>query len=52
MQRWGTNFMFGITNTTGLVRTRNFQYNQLPNSEDLEAENLDKYSVGMDACFG
>jgi aldehyde:ferredoxin oxidoreductase len=29
MQRWGTNFMFGITNTTGLVRTRNFQYNQL-----------------------
>jgi aldehyde:ferredoxin oxidoreductase len=52
MQRWGTNFMFGITNTTGLVRTRNFQYNQLPNSEDLEAENLDKYSLGMDACFG
>ena len=52
MQRWGTNFMFGITNTTGLVRTRNFQYNQLPNSEDLEAENLDQYSIGMDACFG
>jgi aldehyde:ferredoxin oxidoreductase len=52
MQRWGTNFMFGITNTTGLVRTRNFQYNQLPNSEELEAENLDQYSVGMDACFG
>ena len=52
MQRWGTNFMFGITNTTGLVRTRNFQYNQLPKSEDLEAENLDEYSIGMDACFG
>jgi aldehyde:ferredoxin oxidoreductase len=52
MQRWGTNFMFGITNTTGLVRTRNFQYNQLPNSEELEAENLDRYSIGMDACFG
>ena len=52
MQRWGTNFMFGITNTTGLVRTRNFQYNQLPNSEELEAENLDQHSVGMDACFG
>ena len=52
MQRWGTNFMFGITNTTGLVRTRNFQYNQLPNSENLEAENLDQYSIGMDACFG
>ena len=52
MQRWGTNFMFGITNSTGLTRTRNFQYNQLPNSEDLEAENLDNYSIGMDACFG
>ncbi|NOQ20791.1 MAG: aldehyde ferredoxin oxidoreductase [Desulfobacterales bacterium] len=52
MQRWGTNFMFGITNTTGLVRTRNFQYNQLPKSEDLEAENLDQCSIGMDACFG
>jgi aldehyde:ferredoxin oxidoreductase len=52
MQRWGTNFMFGITNTTGLVRTRNFQYNQLPNSEDLEAENLDQYAIGMDGCFG
>jgi aldehyde:ferredoxin oxidoreductase len=52
MQRWGTNFMFGITNTTGLVRTRNFQYNQLPNSENLEAENLDQYAIGMDACFG
>jgi aldehyde:ferredoxin oxidoreductase len=52
MQRWGTNFMFGITNTTGLVRTRNFQYNQLPNSEALEAENLDRYAIGMDGCFG
>lgn len=52
MQRWGTNFMFGITNTTGLVRTRNFQYNQLPKSEDLEAENLEQYTIGMDACFG
>jgi aldehyde:ferredoxin oxidoreductase len=52
MQRWGTNFMFGITNTTGLLRTRNFQYNQLPNSEDLEAENLDQYAIGMDGCFG
>lgn len=52
MQRWGTNFMFGITNTTGLLRTRNFQYNQLPNSEDLEPENLDEYAIGMDGCFG
>ena len=52
MQRWGTNFIYGVTNTTGLVRTRNFQYNQLPNSEDIECENLDNYSFGMDGCFG
>jgi aldehyde:ferredoxin oxidoreductase len=52
MQRWGTGFIFGVTNTTGLVRTRNFQYNQLPDSEDIEAENLDKYSIGVDGCFG
>ena len=52
MQRWGTSFIYGVTNTTGLVRTRNFQYNQLPNSEDIECENLDNYSFGMDGCFG
>ena len=52
MQRWGTNFIYGVTNPTGLVRTRNFQYNQLPDSEDIECENLDKYSIGMDGCFG
>jgi len=52
MQRWGTGFIYGVTNTTGLVRCRNFQYNQLPNSEDIECENLDKYSIGMDGCFG
>jgi aldehyde:ferredoxin oxidoreductase len=52
MQRWGTGFIYGVTNTTGLVRCRNFQYNQLPNSEDIECENLDKYSIGLDGCFG
>lgn len=52
MQRWGTGFIFGVTNTTGLVRCRNFQYNQLPNSEDIECENLDKVSIGLDGCFG
>jgi aldehyde:ferredoxin oxidoreductase len=52
MQRWGTGFIYGVTNTTGLVRTRNFQFNQLPNSEDIECENLDKYSIGLDGCFG
>ncbi|UCF91163.1 MAG: aldehyde ferredoxin oxidoreductase family protein [Desulfobacterales bacterium] len=52
MQRWGTGFIYSVTNTTGLVRTRNFQYNQLPHSEDIECENLDKYSIGLDGCFG
>ena len=31
MQRWGTNFIFDISNATGLIRTRNFQYNQWVN---------------------
>ncbi len=52
MQRWGTNFIYGVTNATGLIRTRNFQFNQLPDSEDIECENLDDYSIGMDGCFG
>jgi aldehyde:ferredoxin oxidoreductase len=52
MQRWGTAFIYGVTNTTGLIRTRNFQYNQLPDSEDIECENLDRYSIGLDGCFG
>ena len=52
MQRWGTGFIYGVTNTTGLVRTRNFQYNQLPDSEDVECENLDRYSFGVDGCLG
>ncbi len=52
MQRWGTAFIFDVTNTTGLVRTRNFQYNQLPRSEDLECEAMEPYSQSMAACFG
>ncbi|MGD8996950.1 MAG: aldehyde ferredoxin oxidoreductase N-terminal domain-containing protein, partial [Anaerolineae bacterium] len=28
MQKWGTMFIYGVTNTTGLVRVRNFQLNQ------------------------
>ena len=52
MQRWGTPFIFDVTNTTGLVRTRNFQYNQLPNSEELECEAMETYSTSMAACFG
>ncbi len=52
MQRWGTMFIYGATNTIGLVRTRNFQANQLPHSEDVECENMDRYAFGMDSCLG
>ena len=52
MQRWGTMFMYGVTNSTGLIRTRNFQKNQLFGGEDLECENLDNVSIGFDGCFG
>lgn len=52
LQRYGTMLTFSVTNTTGLLRTNNFQLNQLTDSEDLECENMEKYSIGMDGCFG
>ncbi len=52
MQRWGTPFIYAVTNTTGLVRTKNFQLNQLTDSEDIECENIDRYSFGTEGCFG
>ena len=52
MGKWGTMFIYDVTNSTGLVRTRNFQTNQLPNSEELECEEMEKYSTGVAACFG
>jgi len=52
MQRWGTAFIYGVTNTTGLVRTRNFQLNQLTDSASIECENIDEVSIGTDGCFG
>lgn len=52
MQKWGTMFIYGVTNTTGLVRARNFLENQLPNSESIECENMDKVSIGTSGCFG
>jgi aldehyde:ferredoxin oxidoreductase len=52
MQRHGTAFIYGVTNSTGLVRTRNFQLNQLVDSEDIECENIDEHSVGTSGCFG
>ncbi|UCE17134.1 MAG: aldehyde ferredoxin oxidoreductase family protein [Gemmatimonadota bacterium] len=52
MQRWGTMFIYGVTNSTGLVRVKNFQQNQLPDSENLECENLDDVTIGTAGCFG
>jgi len=52
MQRWGTMFIYGVTNTTGLIRTRNFQKNQLVGGEDIECENIDRVSIGTAGCFG
>ncbi|MFW9780457.1 MAG: aldehyde ferredoxin oxidoreductase family protein [Candidatus Heimdallarchaeota archaeon] len=50
--RWGTMIIYSNTNTTGLIRTRNFQLNKLEDGEDLEPENMDKFSIGMTACYG
>jgi aldehyde:ferredoxin oxidoreductase len=44
--------IYSNTNTTGLVRCRNFQYNRMEKGEVLECENMDKYSVGMAGCYG
>lgn len=52
MGRWGTMFIYDVTNSTGLIRTRNFQANQFPHSEELECEEMEKYSEGVAACFG
>ena len=50
--RIGTPFIFGATNSQGLVRCENFRKNQLENSDAIEAEALDELSIGMAACYG
>lgn len=50
--RWGTLIIYSNTNTTGLIRTKNFQLNRLEEGEDLEPENMDRYTVGMSGCYG
>jgi aldehyde:ferredoxin oxidoreductase len=51
MQKWGTMFIYGVTNTTGLVRNRNFQLNQQVNG-NIECEHIEEYSVGTEGCYG
>ncbi|MFX0014796.1 MAG: aldehyde ferredoxin oxidoreductase family protein [Promethearchaeota archaeon] len=50
--KWGTLIIYSNTNTTGLIRTRNFQKNLLEDGEDLEPENMDRYTIGMSGCYG
>ncbi|MDY7036135.1 MAG: aldehyde ferredoxin oxidoreductase family protein [Thermodesulfobacteriota bacterium] len=50
--QYGTPFVYDVTNSTGLIRTRNFQSNQFPDSEDLECEAIADYTAGVASCFG
>ncbi len=50
-QKWGSLVIYSATNTTGLVRTRNFQLNRLEEGEDLEPEEMDRYTIGMSSCY-
>jgi aldehyde:ferredoxin oxidoreductase len=51
MQTWGTMFIYGITNTTGLVRVRNFQSNQQVGG-NIEAEHIEEHALGTESCYG
>jgi aldehyde:ferredoxin oxidoreductase len=52
MGKYGTMFIQSVTNSTGLVRTQNFQYNQLLDAEPIECEHIEEYSFGTVGCFG
>ncbi|NIM95736.1 MAG: aldehyde ferredoxin oxidoreductase [Anaerolineales bacterium] len=51
MQKWGTMFIYGNTNTVGLVRVRNFQLNQQVEG-DIECEHIEEYAHGSESCYG
>src|SRR4030042_635704 len=50
--RIGTPFIWGATNTQGLVRTKNFQLNQLEYSDPIESEAIEEHVFGMRGCYG
>jgi aldehyde:ferredoxin oxidoreductase len=52
MGKYGTMFIQSVTNSTGLVRTQNFQYNQLLDAEPIECEHIEDYTFGTAGCFG
>ncbi|MBU1880275.1 MAG: aldehyde ferredoxin oxidoreductase family protein, partial [Chloroflexi bacterium] len=51
MQKWGTMFIYGVTNTVGLIRERNFQLNQQVGG-NIEAEHIEEYALGTEGCYG
>ncbi len=51
MQKWGTMFIYGSTNTVGLVRVRNFQLNQHVGG-NIECEHIEEYALGSEGCYG
>ncbi|MEE8392287.1 MAG: aldehyde ferredoxin oxidoreductase family protein [Anaerolineae bacterium] len=51
MQKWGTMFIYGATNTIGLIRVRNFQLNQQVGG-NIECEHIEAYSQGTEGCYG
>ena len=51
MQKWGTMFIYGVTNTTGLVRVRNFQLNQQVGG-NIECEHIEEHALGTEGCYG
>jgi aldehyde:ferredoxin oxidoreductase len=51
MQKWGTMFIYGVTNSTGLVRCQNFQLNQLVGG-NIECEHIEDVAFGTEGCFG
>jgi len=50
--KWGTMIIYSNTNTAGLIRTKNFELNRLEEGQDLEPENIDRYSIGTSGCYG
>ena len=52
MSTMGTPMFHGDSNQLGRLRNRNFQRNQVPGGESLYADKLEKFSLGMAACFG
>jgi len=47
----GRGSTFCNTNTVGIIRNRNFEYNQMLDATDIEPEEMDRLAIGREACF-